>query len=57
MSEGDAKRRQYYLAKIKEARQLAARADDPEVIRDMEIMIDGYKKLLGRLPPATGSEG
>lgn len=56
MSEGDAKRREYYLAKIKEAQQLAAHADNPEVIRDMEVMIDGYKKLLKRLPPATGSE-
>lgn len=50
------RRRAYYLAKIKEAEDVAARATSHETIREMETMIEGYRRLLGRLPPATDSE-
>jgi len=51
MIEGAAKSREYYLTKIKEAEEIAATATSPETIRDMDIVIKGYRKLLARLRP------
>ena len=48
---GTAKRRELYSAKIKEAEEIVAQAADPATIHDMQIIIDGYQKLLARLPP------
>jgi hypothetical protein len=56
MIEGATKRRAYYLGKIKEAEEIAAKATSQETIRDMEALIEGYRRLLGRLPSATDSE-
>jgi len=53
MGGGTANRREFYLAKIKEAEGIAARSKDAQVIADMQIVIVGYRKLLARLPPES----
>lgn len=42
-------RRQFYLAKIKEAEEFAAKSSDPTIHKDMQLVIEGYRKLLTRL--------
>ena len=56
MVEGTTKRREYYLARIREAEEISAHSSNLDTIRDMEVLIQSYRRLLGRLPPVTDSE-
>ena len=51
MTEGAAKRRKYYLEKIKEAERIAAGATSPETVSEMKIVIEAYCTLLAQLRP------
>jgi hypothetical protein len=49
MVEGAARRREFYLAKIKEAQEFAAKVHDPAARQGMQAVIEAYRKLLARL--------
>jgi hypothetical protein len=51
-----ARRREYYLSKIKSAEELALKTSNADTLHDLETVIEGYRKLLARLPPAPDSE-
>jgi hypothetical protein len=55
VADDTARRREYYLSKIKAAEELALKTSNADMLHDLETVIEGYRKLLARLPPATDS--
>jgi hypothetical protein len=56
VADDTARRREYYLSKIKAAEELALKTSNADMLHDLETVIEGYRKLLARLPPVTDSE-